>query len=239
VSPILFTIYLSGVFDAIERRVNGIQCLSFADDIGLLAPGYSVREVCDKLQETAKVAIEWGHDNVVQFDAGKTEGVLLTQKRGRDLNDQIQRAQVEVDGHCVPFNPEATRWLGVWLDSGLNLKAHYQTCMRKARAAENRVQHLCQNHGLAPGLARHVQVAAVQSVALYGAELWWQGQKDRLMGIQLMINRQARAITGMLKSTPVGLLVQEASLTPAEALLEARQLKYTTRLLQLTREPPS
>jgi len=59
VSPILFIIYLSGVFDAIERRVNDIQCLSFADDIGLLAPGYSVREVCDKLQEAAKVAIEW------------------------------------------------------------------------------------------------------------------------------------------------------------------------------------
>ena len=77
-SPILFTIYLSGVFDTIERRVNGIQCLSFADDIGLLTPGYSVREVCNKLQEAAKVAIEWGHDNAVQFDAGKTEAVLLT-----------------------------------------------------------------------------------------------------------------------------------------------------------------
>jgi len=54
------------------------------------------------------VAIEWGHDNVVQFDAGKREAVLLTQKQGRDLKGQIQRAQVEVDGHCVPFNPEAT-----------------------------------------------------------------------------------------------------------------------------------
>ncbi|ODM18159.1 hypothetical protein SI65_06030 [Aspergillus cristatus] len=239
VSPILFIIYLSGVFDAIERRVNGIQCLSFADDIGLLAPGYSVREVCKKLQEAAKVAIEWGHGNVVQFDAGKTEAVLLTRKRGRELKDQIQRAQVEVDGHCVPFNLEATRWLGVWLDSGLNLKAHYQTCMRKARAAENRVQRLCQSHGLAPGLARQVQVAAVQSVALYGAELWWQGQKDRLVGIQLMINRQARAITGMLKSTPVGPLVREAGLAPAEALLEARQLKYTTRLLSLPENHPA
>ena len=80
--------------------------------------------------------------------------VLLTRKRGRELKDQIQRAQVEVDGHCVPFNPEATQWLGVWLDSGLNLKAHYQTCMRKARTAGNRVQRLCQTHGLAPGLAR-------------------------------------------------------------------------------------
>ena len=210
-----------------------IQSLSFADDIGLLVSGHSVKEVCDKLQKAAKVAIEWGHDNVVQFDAGKTEAILLTRKRGRELKDRIQRAQVEIDDHCVPFNLEATRWLGVWLDSGLNFKAHYQTCMRKARAAENRIQRLCQSHGLAPGLARQVQVAAVQSVALYGAELWWQGQKDWLAGLQLMINRQARAITGMLKFNPVGPLVREAGLVPAESLLEARQLRYTTRLLSL------
>lgn len=187
-SPILFIIYLSSVFDTIERTVTGVQCLSFADDIGLLAPGYSVREVCSKLQKAAKAAIEWGHGNAVQFDAEKTEAVLLTRKRGRELKDQIQRAKVEVDGHHVAFNLDATRWLGVWLDSGLNLKVHYQTCMRKARAAEARVQHLCQSHGLAPGLARQVQVAAIQSVALYGAELWWQGQKDWQAGIQLMIN---------------------------------------------------
>ncbi|ODM14581.1 hypothetical protein SI65_09926 [Aspergillus cristatus] len=195
VSPILFIIYLSGVFETIKRSVTGIQSLSFADDIVLLASGYSVKEVCDRLQEAARVAIEWGHGNVVQFNAGKTEAVLLTHKHSQELKDQIQQAQVEVDGHCVPFNPE-------------------RTCMHKARAAENQVQRLCQSHGLAPGLARQVQVAAVQSVALYGAELWWQGQKDQLAGIQLMINRQARAITGMLKSTPVGPLVREAGLAP-------------------------
>ena len=66
------------MFDVIERRVTGVWSLSFADDIGLITPGYSVREVCNKLQEAAKVAIEWGNDNVVQFDAGKTEAVLLT-----------------------------------------------------------------------------------------------------------------------------------------------------------------
>src|SRR5699024_4561619 len=101
VSPILFIIYLSGVFEVIEGRVPGVRCLSFADDIGLLVPGYSVKEVGDKLQEAAKVTIEWGNDNVVQFDAGKTEATLLTRKRGRELKDQIQRAHVEVDGHCA------------------------------------------------------------------------------------------------------------------------------------------
>lgn len=46
VSPILFAIYLSGVFGEIERTVPGVHTLSFADDIGLLAPGYSVQEAC-------------------------------------------------------------------------------------------------------------------------------------------------------------------------------------------------
>ena len=74
---------------------------------------------------------------------------------------------------------------------------------------------------------------------MYGAELWWQGQKDRLAGVQLMIDRQAHTITGMLKSTRVGPLVREAGLTPAEALLEARQLRYTTRLVSLPENHPA
>lgn len=90
VSPILFIIYLSSVFDMIERRVVGVQSLSFADDIGLLVSGHLVKEVCGNLQKAAKVAIEWGHENRVQFDAGKTEAVLLTRKCGQELKDQIQ-----------------------------------------------------------------------------------------------------------------------------------------------------
>jgi ribonuclease HI len=232
-SPILFIIYLSGVFDIIERAVPEVQALSFADDVGLLAPGYSVQETCIKLQEAAKVAIEWGRSNEVQFEAEKTEAVLFTRKRGRELQDQTRRARIMVEGHQVQFNHEATRWLGIWLDAGLTLKTHYQTRLRKARNAEAQVKSLCRAHGLAPGLVRRVQLAVVQSAALYGAELWWRGQKDRLAGIQLMINRQSRAITGMLKTTPIGPLVREAGLSPAEALLEDRQLGYTTRLLSL------
>jgi hypothetical protein len=144
-----------------------------------------------------------------------------------------------VGSHQVSFNSEATRWLVIWLDAGLTLKTHYHTCLRKARNAESRVRSLCQAQGLAPGLVHRIQVAAVQSVALYGAELWWRGQKDRQDGMQRMINRQARAITGMLRSTPIGPLIREAGLTPAEVLLEGRQLGYTTRLLGLPDDNPA
>lgn len=55
-SPILFIIYLSGVFDVVERSITGVQPLSFVDDIALLASGHSVKDACEKMQKAAKVA---------------------------------------------------------------------------------------------------------------------------------------------------------------------------------------
>jgi len=48
-----------------------------------------------------------------------------------------------------------------------------------------------------------------------------------------MINRQARAITDMLRTIHVGSLICEAGLAPEEAILEFRRLRYTARLLSL------
>ena len=51
-----------------------------------------------------------------------------------------------------------------------------------------------------------------------------------------MINRQAKAIIGALKTTPIGPLIKEAALTPAVPLLDDRQRRYALRALKL---PPN
>ena len=48
-----------------------------------------------------------------------------------------------------------------------------------------------------------------------------------------------RAITGAYRTTPIGPLVREAALEPAESLLEGRQLGYTTRILGLPKDQPT
>ena len=50
------------------------------------------------------------------FDYGKTEAALFHKKRS------APRATVAVGTNNVPFNKEATRWLGIWLDAQLSLK---------------------------------------------------------------------------------------------------------------------
>jgi hypothetical protein len=75
--------------------------------------------VADKLAEAAKAAIGWADNNGIAFDEGKTEAALFQQK------GQPSPANIQVGNKSVSFNPEATRWLWVWLDSQLTLKEHH------------------------------------------------------------------------------------------------------------------
>ena len=81
--------------------------------------------------------------------------------------------KIQVGNHQVAYNKEATRWLGVYLDSSLTLKEHHRTRMRKARQAEGRLRRLTGQFGLTPEHCRRIQVACVQASALFGSELWW------------------------------------------------------------------
>lgn len=82
-------------------------------------------------------------------------------------------------------------------------------------------------------------MAAVTSVALYGSEIWWRGQKDRLDKVQLLLNSQARAITGLLKSTPRVFLRAESCLPTAQDLLDHRQARFAARALNANGDHPS
>jgi hypothetical protein len=129
-------IYLSGVFQAIEAAVLEILALFFADDLDMLIAASLVTQISKQLQRAGEAAIAWGQDNTVQFDREKTEAVLFTRQRGRLLREQIEHAWVQIEDHMVPFNKEATCWLGIWLDTRLLFKAHFQMHMQKARKAE-------------------------------------------------------------------------------------------------------
>jgi hypothetical protein len=55
--PILFIIYLSRVFNAIEAKIP-IKALSFADNIGLIATRGSIKEIVDTLKKIGKEAFQ-------------------------------------------------------------------------------------------------------------------------------------------------------------------------------------
>jgi hypothetical protein len=87
-------------------------------------------------------------------------------------------------------------------------------------------------YGLFSGLVRRIQITVIQLIALYRAEIWWQGQETWAENIQRLINKQVRSITGVLKSTFIRSLVKETALTSAVSLLENKQRRYALKALK-------
>jgi len=111
VAPILFTTYLSGIFDEVEATCPGVRALSFVGDVAWWAGGKTEEEVAHSLEKAAAAALMWAANNGIAFDQGKTEAALFRRKQSPP------RVTVNVGNKEVPFNKEATRWLGIWLDS--------------------------------------------------------------------------------------------------------------------------
>ena len=114
--------YLNNIFNKIEQENLDITALSFADDIGFLASGKTVEDIQNSLTKAGDLAVEWGLINNVTFDIKKTEAILFTKKA--KIRRNIDRYSIQVKDYAVKFNKEATRWLGIWLDTSLKFKEH-------------------------------------------------------------------------------------------------------------------
>ena len=89
VSPILFLIYIRGVFDKISEISRGVTSLSFMNDLGFIASSSSVIEVVKILEKVAKVVFKWGERNAITYDIAKTEAVLFSKSQRQQLNKQL------------------------------------------------------------------------------------------------------------------------------------------------------
>ena len=237
VSPILFIVYLHGLLKRVEEGISQGLCISFADDIGILVRGASVDEVAKRLEQAGLSLIQKGEEHKICFEEKKTEAVLFT--RRRRLNRSIRQTQIQLPNFACHFNEEATRWLGYWLDSKLSFQEHAKIRYQKAEKVLHALAGLSKKNGLPMSLLHKIQVAAVHSVALFGSEIWWNGQKNWQDKIQKLLNKQARAITGLFKTTPVPFLLEEANLPDAAGLLNARHLGLVLRCLKMAEGHPS
>ena len=133
--------------------------------------------------------------------------------------------------HRVCFNPESTRWLGIWFDVSLSLADNRQRRVERTRQAEARLRRIVNQHGVPPAAARNLQAAIVQGTILYASELTWNGKESVGREHQLAINRMSRESLGAFQTTPRGIIMAESGFTPARALLDHQRARFAQRLI--------
>jgi len=116
--------------------------------------------------DEAQRQLAWAANNGVAFDHGKIEAALFRRKKTPST------ATSKVGNLDVTFNREATRWLGIWLDSQLTPKLeHRAETMKRGRNTMNRLRRLTGQMGLSPVSCRKVVIVCFQLVAMYGSLL--------------------------------------------------------------------
>ena len=130
----------------------------------------------------------------------------------------------------IHFSREATRWQGIWLDSTLTLVKDRRRQTSKTRQAEARLRRVVSTYGVSLPAARNLQMATAQGTILYASEPTWSGGVGAEGECQRAINRMGRAILGVSRSTPLGVITAENGHTPARALLNHRQARFAQRL---------
>lgn len=68
--------------------------------------------------------------------------IAFIHKRKADLRKRLDETRITVRGHIMRFNIETTRWLGMYLDTGLQLRAHKNVSLERSRRAGGRVWRL-------------------------------------------------------------------------------------------------
>ena len=110
ISPILFILSVSEMFQWLEDRHPRLQAISFVDDVGLVTECHELDDGTRQLEAIARDAIQWGSDNKVEFEVSKTE-VLIFSRRRKILQD-AKSVAVCIGQQTFTIKQEATRWLG-------------------------------------------------------------------------------------------------------------------------------
>jgi hypothetical protein len=79
--------------------------------------------------------------------------------------------KIQVAKNKIALKKKPTRCLGIQFNQKLMFQHNHEIVITNTRMAQHRVRTITGRQGLNPTNARKVQVAIVQSVALYGVEL--------------------------------------------------------------------
>jgi ribonuclease HI len=241
-SPVLFLLYLRPLFDTLNTLHPDIWSPSYIDDVALVTQGKTREGNARALEAAARTAFEWARNNAVAFDDAKSEMLHFHRTRKdiitEDIKIRLPNGTIVAPG-TRGGKQDVVRWIGVLFNRKLSFTYHVHTKMTAASRAFNALCSLVRYEtGLSPSATRQLYQACVISRSDFGAEIWWNKQRNLEQLLQLQQNNAHRPILNAFKSTPTLALHNEAALPPVSVRLDNKQRKYTLRLFSLPTSHP-
>lgn len=125
----------------------------------------------------------------------------------------------------------ALRWLGFYFDRGMTWERHVQERCSSALRVANHLRSLASTkNGPPPHSMRKAVATVVLPSVLYGAEVWYRGQKKLTRMVHRVMCAAAKAVLPTWCTTPHTVLLRDPGLPAAEVALRHAQARLAYRL---------
>lgn len=159
--------------------------VGYADDIAALIAARDIEEAQLKLNKVMRAVNDWMGDHGLSLALNKTEIVIITKKRINTL------MPMHVGNEVVASKP-AARYLGVMVDTKLSFWEQIRQTADKAAMGVTALSRLMANTSGPRSSRRRLLMSAVQSVLLYGSEIWAESlNKERYRKRLAQVQRRA------------------------------------------------
>ena len=129
--PLLFLISFNDAVEVVEHS----SILKYADDTVLYVAGREIDSIEDKLSKDMDNLSEWLRCNelILNLKKCKTESILFgtAQRIGKQLSEPL-KVTISQPTPTVINNTKDYKYLGVQVDTTLNLNSHFDKCFKRA-----------------------------------------------------------------------------------------------------------
>ncbi|XP_046417448.1 uncharacterized protein LOC124178256 [Neodiprion fabricii] len=163
---LLMTLDVKNAFNSARLELPlGVRLVAYADDVAAVIVERTPDLAQYALNQTMRRVRRWMTDHGLQLATEKTELVLLTRRRiPKTLRMTVGTDEIETRGEV--------KYLGVTLDTKMTFWPHIRrTAQKAAEKIASLSRLMAYTTGPTPG-KRRLLMSTVNSILLYGAEIW-------------------------------------------------------------------
>jgi hypothetical protein len=204
-----------------EEMPDETHLVGYADDVAVLIAARDTKQAQLKLNQAMRTINGWMDEHGLALALSKTEITVLTKKR-------IQTSLPMWVGNEVIETKPQVKYLGIYIDSKLSFFEQIRQTADKAAKGVTALSRLMANTSGPRASKRRLLMAAVQSVLLYGAEVWAdsmhkQMYRKRLLQVQ---RRSALRVASGYRTVSEAAILVIAGCIPIHLVAQERKAIY-------------
>jgi hypothetical protein len=128
--PLLFLVHFNDVIEASEHS----SIVKYADDTILYVARKDIQSIQSKLSKDMDSLADWLRENelIINLKRGKTESLLFGTAQRIEKHSEPLKVSISRPSPTVITTTEVYKYLGVLVDSSLNLNSNFDSCYKRA-----------------------------------------------------------------------------------------------------------